>query len=95
MGLGRRAETVSIAIELAAIAFVAALLGGVVAVLTARPIVAHVDPLPDQSPVPTAAIPTTAIILAFAALLLVAAAAGAVTSWLSRRADTSEALRVA
>jgi putative ABC transport system permease protein len=95
MGLRRRAETVSIAIELAAIAFVAAVLGGVVAVLTARPIVAHVDPLPDQPPMPAAAIPTTAIVLALLCLLVVASAAGAITSWLSRRADTSEALRVA
>jgi ABC-type antimicrobial peptide transport system permease subunit len=94
MGLRRGAETLSLSVELASIAFVAAVLGGVVAVLTAKPIVGHVDPLPDQPPVPAAAIPLTAIVLALLGLLLVAFTAGALTSWLSRRADTSEALRV-
>jgi len=95
MGFRRAAETLSISVELAAIALVAAVLGGVVAVLAAKPIVRHVDPLPDQPPVPAAAIPVTAIVIALLALLLVAFTAGALTSWLSRRADTSEALRVA
>jgi putative ABC transport system permease protein len=95
MGLRRSAETFSLSLELAAIAFFAAVLGGVVALLTAKPIVGHVDPLPDHPPVPTPVIPMAAIVLAAVGLLVVAWAAGAVTSWLSRRADTSEALRVA
>jgi putative ABC transport system permease protein len=94
MGLSRRDETFSLSVELAAIALFAAVLGGLVALLTARPIVAHVDPLPDDPPVPAPAIPVTAILLALFGLVVVAAGAGALTSWLSRRADTSEALRV-
>jgi putative ABC transport system permease protein len=95
MGLRRRTETTSLAVELACIASFAAVLGGLVALLTAIPIVGHVDPLPDNPPVPPAVMPVAAIVLAVVGLLLVALVAGAVTSWLSRRADTSEALRVA
>jgi putative ABC transport system permease protein len=95
MGLSRRAETLSLSIELAAIALFAAVLGGLTALLTAKPIVGHVDPLPDDPPVPAPVIPVTAIVLALLGLFVVASAAGALTSWLSRRADTSEALRVA
>jgi putative ABC transport system permease protein len=95
MGLRRSAETFSLSVELAAIALFAAALGGLTALLTATPIVGHVDPLPDDPPVPAPVIPVTSIVLALLGLLLVSAVAGAVTSWLSRRADTSEALRVA
>jgi putative ABC transport system permease protein len=94
MGFRRRAETASLSAELAAIALVAAVLGGLVALLTAKPIVGHVDPLPDDPPAPAAVIPGAAIVLAMFGLLVVSLAAGAVTSWLSRRADASEALRV-
>jgi putative ABC transport system permease protein len=95
MGLRPGAETISLAVELASIASFAALLGGLVALLTAIPIVGHVDPLPDNPPVPPPVIPVAAIVLAAVGVLLVAFVAGAVTSWFSRRADTSEALRVA
>jgi putative ABC transport system permease protein len=95
MGLRRGAETLSLAVELASIASFAAVLGGLVALLTAIPIVGHVDPLPDNPPVPPPVIPVAAIVLAAVGLLLVAFVAGAITSWLSRRSDASEALRVA
>jgi putative ABC transport system permease protein len=95
MGLRRSAETLSLAVELATIASFAAVLGALVALLTALPIIGHVDPLPESPPVPAPVIPVAAIVLAAVGLLLVAFVAGAVTSWLSRRADTSEALRVA
>jgi len=95
MGLRRSAETLSLSVELAAIALFSAALGGLTALLTAKPIAGHVDPLPDHPPVPAPVIPVTSIMLALLGLLVVSAAAGAVTSWLSRRADTSEALRVA
>src|SRR5207249_10405674 len=90
MGFRRSAETFSLSVELAAIALFAAVLGGSVALLAANPIVAHVDPLPDDPPAPAPVIPLAAIVAALLGLLLVAFAAGAVTSWLSRRADTSE-----
>jgi putative ABC transport system permease protein len=95
MGLKRRTEIASLALELAAIALGAAVVGGVVALAAAVPLVRHLDPLPDNPPAPALAIPFGAVVLAAAALLVLALAAGVLTSRLARRTDMSEALRVA
>jgi putative ABC transport system permease protein len=94
MGLRRRTEILSLALELGAVTLVAAVVGGVVAVAAARPVVGHVDPLPDYPPGPTLAIPLAAILGSAVALVAVAVAAGAFTSWASRRTNMAEALRV-
>jgi putative ABC transport system permease protein len=95
MGLTRRAEIASLALELSVIALFAGLVGSVVAILSAAPIVGHIDPLANDPPAPTLAVPLIAILASAAALVVVAVAAGALVSFAARRTDTSEALRVA
>jgi putative ABC transport system permease protein len=95
MGFGRSAETLSLCLELAAILAFAAVVGGGVALAAAVPIVHRIDPLPDYPPSPLFTVPLTEIVIAAAVLFVLAGAAGALTSWLARRADVAEALRVA
>jgi hypothetical protein len=71
------------------------LLGGGVAIAAAAPIVHRIDPLPVDPPSPLFVIPVTVIVVAAALLAGFALISAALTSWLSRRADVSEALRVA
>ena len=94
MGLSRRAEVVSLALELAAIAGFAALIGGATAVAATAPIVGHIDPLSADPPAPTLAVPVTAIVASAATLVLLAVCAGVLVSFAARRTDLSEALRV-
>lgn len=94
MGFGRLREALSLCLEVAGIVLFAALVGGTVAILAARPIVTHIDPLPDYAPSPIVVTPLTSILLTTVALILVAIAVGALTSWLARRTDFSEAIRV-
>jgi len=95
MGLRRRTEVLSLTVELILIALVAALVGGVVALAAATPIISHIDPLPTNPPAPTLTLPVTAILIGAATLLVLAVALAIVTSWSARRTDMSEALRVA
>ena len=95
MGLRRRTEVLSLALELGAITLVAALVGGIVAVAAAGPIVGHIDPLPDEPPAPALAVPLSAIAAGAIGLVVVAIIASAFTSWASRRTNMAEALRVA
>jgi hypothetical protein len=94
MGLRRRTEILSLALELGAVTLIAAAVGGVVAVLAASPVVGHVDPLPAYPPGPALAIPLAAALGSAVALVAVEALAGAFTSWASRRTNMAEALRV-
>ena len=66
-----------------------------VAIAAAQPVVKQIDPLPDRLPSPVFVVPSTSILVAVGALVLVAIATGFITSWLARRTDVSEALRVA
>jgi putative ABC transport system permease protein len=95
MGLSRAAETASLCLEIAGIMLFAGVVGGVVALAAARPVVEQLDTLPDRPPPPVFVTPTASILLALAALAVLAIVTGLVTSWLARRADVSEALRVA
>jgi putative ABC transport system permease protein len=94
MGFDRRREMLSLSLELAAIVAFCAVVGATVALLAAGPIVRELDPLPQFAPSPVFAIPVGAILAAAGALAAVALVAGALTSWLARRADPVEALRV-
>ena len=95
MGFGRPAEMFSLCLELMGILCFAGILGGVVAVAAAEPIVHRIDPLPQDVPPPIYTIPTGEIVLAVVVLLVVAVVLGVLTSWLAERTDVSEALRVA
>jgi putative ABC transport system permease protein len=95
MGLGTTAETFSLCLELGAILLFAGGIGGGVAVMAATPIVHHLDPLPQDAPTPILSVPTVEFVVVAAALVAVAVIAGLVTSWLARRANVAEALRVA
>ena len=95
MGLRRRDEVLSLTLELLAVALVAAVVGGAVALAAASPIVPHLDPLPDDPPGPVLLVPWLAVGLATLALAVLVPAAGALTSHIARRTDMSETLRVA
>jgi putative ABC transport system permease protein len=95
MGLSRAAETLSLCLEVAGILAFSGLVGAAVAIAAAQPVVKKIDPLPDWVPSPVFVVPTGSILLAIGALAALALTAGLVTSWLARRADVSEALRVA
>jgi hypothetical protein len=69
-------------------------LGGVVAIASASPVVRRIDPLPQDPPPPIFTVPVGEIVLTALALVVFAVAAGALTSWFARRTDVSEALRV-
>ena len=94
MGLTRAAETLSLSLELVGILAFAAVVGGGVALAAAAPVVRKIDPLPDDPPSPIFTLPVAEIVLAAVALGVLALLAGALTSWLARRTDVSEALRV-
>ena len=95
MGFGRGAEIVSLSLELGAILLFAAVLGGGIAIAAARPVTRHLDPLPQDTPSPIFAVPTSEILVAAGAILVVTLLAGALTSWFASRTDVAEALRVA
>lgn len=95
MGLGRLEETASLTIELGGILAFAGLLGGGVAIAAAEPIVHRIDPLPVDPPSPLFTVPVAVLLISAAALLVFALVSGALTSWLARRTDIAEALRVA
>jgi putative ABC transport system permease protein len=95
MGFGRAAQTLSLALEVFCLLAFAAVIGGVVAVAAAIPVVHRIDPLPVDPPSPIFVIPTATLVVVAVSLLLVALAAAAATSWLAARTDVSEALRVA
>jgi ABC-type antimicrobial peptide transport system permease subunit len=93
MGLRRGTEIMSLALELGTITLVAAVVGGVVAVAAAGPVIGHIDPLPSYPPGPALTIPLAAILAGAVAIVAIAVAAGGFTSWASRRANMAEALR--
>ena len=95
MGLTRAAETFSLCLEVVGIVAFATVLGGGVAIAAAAPVVRKIDPLPSDPPSPIFTVPVGEIVLAAVALLVLAVAVGALTSWFARRTDVSEALRVA
>src|SRR5207245_474048 len=95
MGLTRGAETLSLCLELTAILLFAAVIGGAIAIAAAAPIVDHLAPLPIDPPPPVFTFPLLLVVGALVAVVAFAVAAGAATSWLARRKDVSEAIRVA
>jgi putative ABC transport system permease protein len=95
MGLSRAAESLSLCLEVAGILLFAGVVGALVATAAARPVVERIDPLPDRPPAPVFVVPTTALLVAAAVAVVVAVASGLLASRLARRADVSEALRVA
>ncbi len=94
MGLRQSTETLSLCLELAAILFFAAIVGGAVAIAAASPIVRHLDPLPLDPPAPIFVFPVLVVLIAAVGLALFTIVASAITSWLARRTDVSEAIRV-
>jgi putative ABC transport system permease protein len=95
MGLGAGGEALSVTIEVFAILAFAAAIGGGIAIAAAGPVVRHIDPLPEDAPAPIFSLPSGALLVAAAGLIVVACGAGALSTWFARRADVSEELRVA
>jgi putative ABC transport system permease protein len=94
MGLSALRDAAALALEAGAIVLVSAGTGALVAVLTAVPVIEHVDPLALYAPAPAIVIPWTTIAasvaVATAAGMLLGAAAGVIAA----REDVAEALRV-
>ena len=93
--LGAGADAVAVALEAAAIVLLATIAGGVIAAVTARPIVAHVDALPLYAPAPVYVAPWTTLVAAAAAAVAVSACLGALATAIAGRSNVAEALRVA
>jgi hypothetical protein len=95
MGLAPLADAAAVALEAAAIVAFAAIAGAAAAVAAALPVVGHVDALPLYAPPPLLVVPWTKLLLAVAVEVAAAACIGGGAALLARRADASEALRVA
>ena len=95
MGMRRRAQAASLALEAASLAAFPALLGAAAALLASERLVTHVDPLPQYAPGASAVVPWTTLAVALAVLVATAAALGALVTLLARRDRIAEVLRVA
>jgi len=95
MGLGRLGDAAALALEAGAVVAVATGVGGLVAVLTAAPVIGHVDPLPLYAPRPVAVIPWLTLAASTAAATAAGMLVGAAAAVLAARSDVAEALRVA
>jgi hypothetical protein len=95
MGLRRRAQAASLALESASLVGFPAVLGAVAALLTSARLVTRVDPLPQYAPGASAVVPWTVLVVAFVVLVATAAALGALATLLARRDRIAEVLRVA
>ncbi|HEY4346851.1 MAG TPA: hypothetical protein VGM80_04620 [Gaiellaceae bacterium] len=95
MGLRARAEALSVSLEVLGILVFAALVGGGIAIAAAGPVVRRIDPLPMDTPPPIFTLPWAPMFVASGCLVLVALLSGVLTSWLARRADVNQELRVA
>ena len=95
MGLEPIRDAAALALEAAAIVVTAGLVGGAAAELAVRPIVTHVDALPQYAPPPSLVVPWTTLLVGLVAAAAAAAIAGALSSLLAARADVGKAIRVA
>lgn len=95
MGLSPLADATAVALEAVAIVAFAAVVGASASVASAVPVVGHVDAIPLYAPPPVVVVPWTTLALGLAAAVGAAACIGGVAALLARRADASEALRVA
>lgn len=95
MGLAATADAAALALEAAAVVLAAGVVATAVAVALARPLVHHVDPLPQYAPASTLVVPWTTLAAALAAATVVAALLGAAAAALAARSNVAEALRVA
>jgi putative ABC transport system permease protein len=94
MGLSRRRQAASVALEAAALVAFAAVVGGLAGILSAHALVHTIDPLPQYAPAAYPVVPWAALVAGLAGVTLAAAAAGAAAVLLAR-GDLAEAVRVA
>jgi hypothetical protein len=95
MGFGLRGDAAALALEGAVVLLFAGVVGGAVATAAAKPIVHHVDSLPQYAPAPVLAVPWTTLGLGLAAAVAAGALLGAAAVLIAARSDAAEALRVA
>jgi hypothetical protein len=95
MGLTRRAEAASLAVEAAALVACAGAVGTFAALVAAAPLLAHLDPFAQLPPAPALVVPWQGIAIVLVSASAFAAAVGAATALLVARNDPAEALRVA
>ncbi|HEY3961731.1 MAG TPA: FtsX-like permease family protein, partial [Gaiellaceae bacterium] len=95
MGLTQLQDLLAVALEAAAIVAFAAVVGAVVAVAAARPIVHHVDGLASYAPSAAYVVPWALLVVAVAVGVVLAALLGAAAVAIAGRSDAAEELRVA
>jgi len=95
MGLSPLGDSSALALEAALVTFAATAVAAAVAVVTARLLVHHVDPLPQYAPGTTLIVPWWYLALAIAAATAAAATCGAIAATVAARSNVQEALRVA
>jgi ABC-type antimicrobial peptide transport system permease subunit len=95
MGLTRRAEAASLAVEAAALVACAGAVGTFAALVAAAPLLAHLDPFAQLPPAPALVVPWQGIAIVLVSASAFAAAVGAATALLVARNEPAEALRVA
>jgi len=94
MGLRPVDELLALAIEVAAMLLFAVIVGAIVAVAASRPLVHHVDPLPQLPTTPSLIVPWLAVGVTTAALALVSIVLAGTALLSSAREDVGENLRV-
>jgi putative ABC transport system permease protein len=94
MGLRPLDELLALAVEVAAMLLVAAVVGAVVAVAAAWPLVHHIDPLPQLPTTPSPVIPWLLIGIVAASLAVVSLLLAGAALLSTSRADVGENLRV-
>ena len=95
MGMRGRAQALSLALEAAGLVLFSSLAGAAAALVAARPLIPHVDPLPTLPPAAVLHVPWAVLALAVVVAVAVAALAGAAASAAAARGKVGEALRVA
>lgn len=95
MGMSRRSDLGGVALEAGALAAFATVLGAVVAVATAWPVVGHIDALPQYAPPTHVVVPWAVLAAGVGAAIVAGALLGIAAVAVAARANVGEALRVA
>jgi putative ABC transport system permease protein len=95
MGMRGPAQAASLALEAAGLVLFSTVIGTAAALVAARPLIPHVDPLPTLPPSAVLHVPWVVLAIAVLVAVAVAALAGAAASAAAARGKVGEALRVA
>jgi putative ABC transport system permease protein len=95
MGIGAATDAAALALEAGAVVLFSSVVGGVAATIAARPVVHHIDALPQYAPAPVFIAPWTTLVTGAAIAVVAAALFGIAAIAIAARSDIAGALRVA